>query len=956
MRTGYQGMKWLKCDLQVQTPEDGKHWADDDLRLGNPRRPRVDETGQLDESDIQEKARKFLRRCHALELDVIGVTDHNFSALREPRDWFLTHLIQQNRSVARDLGREPLWVFPGFEVDVGYHLLCLFAPTQRDADGLQDISAVLTKLGLPETERHNADGPVPLRRDGQYVPLRTVLNLVQKEAGGIVVAAHAFRDDGICDEARDCEDYLNEELLAVEVPAFPLAGRVQDILQASSGKWKRPTRPPAAIMSSDAKSLAVDEAGSPAPNALGYRYSWIKMSEPSVESLRQAFLDPMSRIKLPIEPSANISPAAGLQHAHLVSLAIKNAAFITDQTAELSPNLNCIVGGRGSGKSTILEYFRICLRRDTTESATVREQIRRIRNTLGDDSSLRLKWRSKDNIDDVFVFDSGDSKARIEGRHVDVPEAVFAGLDVQIYSQKELSELSKLDENRQPVFLLSLVDRLCGDDLVQLGRQEEAAVGEIRKLLGVRRQLNTLNKQLGVLRQEKRELERQWEARSSLQQEARAHRKAQEARSYLDDVESNARGVAQNWEHTIAELEDESQGAESVIGDWPEKPWFETLEKELQQARKSLAKDLREAIGNYQSAVTSLTTGHEHWQQVQSAIARAEEAFQEACREKGLNPEDVARLKEIGEKLREKAAEVSRLEVQASQLEEAVGGLDGEMDRLKSLWWDQHELRCALAKGLDVPKLPGTDKPFLELTFGYLGERGHFFELWNKLAPDGRTGLGRSWDRLGAAAHSAFLARSCRGDVKHRTVWDLVEEWIRDSEEMPEELRTLQGELRKHLVGTKAVEWESTCLQRVRDAVDLTIYREDGLSAGSLQQGGLSDGQRNTAVLALLLTRGDGPVIVDQPEDELDSDFIYHRLVPMLRMLKERRQLIIVTHNANLPVNGDAELVYALAARNGRGVVRAEGALDRDSVRQAVLDIMEGSEEAFRRRREKYRY
>ena len=103
-------------------------------------------------------------------------------------------------------------------------------------------------------------------------------------------------------------------------------------------------------------------------------------------------------------------------------------------------------------------------------------------------------------------------------------------------------------------------------------------------------------------------------------------------------------------------------------------------------------------------------------------------------------------------------------------------------------------------------------------------------------------------------------------------------------------------------------------------------------------------------------TRSRGPIDIDQPEDELDSNYIFSDLVPLLREVKGRRQLILATHNANLPVNADAELVYAVEARDGRGELRAEGGLDRPPVIQAVLDIMEGSEKAFRRRSEKYRF
>jgi len=123
---GYPGMQWFRCDLQVQTPEDAAHWQDDDLRLGSPRRPKVG--GRPDDDGIQEKARAYLRRCHELGLDVLGVTDHNSSDCSDPRDRFLTHLVQQNQSeqalpitgvdADRRVDREPR-VLPGEHVAHG---------------------------------------------------------------------------------------------------------------------------------------------------------------------------------------------------------------------------------------------------------------------------------------------------------------------------------------------------------------------------------------------------------------------------------------------------------------------------------------------------------------------------------------------------------------------------------------------------------------------------------------------------------------------------------------------------------------------------------------------------------------------------------------------------------------------------------------------------------------------
>jgi hypothetical protein len=117
-----------------------------------------------------------------------------------------------------------------------------------------------------------------------------------------------------------------------------------------------------------------------------------------------------------------------------------------------------------------------------------------------------------------------------------------------------------------------------------------------------------------------------------------------------------------------------------------------------------------------------------------------------------------------------------------------------------------------------------------------------------------------------------------------------------------------------------------------------------------------SVGQKSTAILSLLLSAGDQPIIIDQPEDDLDNQYVYHVVVDLLRRRKFSRQVIIATHNANIPVNGDAELIVALGVKDGLGVVQQAGSIDRPEIKDLVSVIMEGSAEAFRLRRERYGY
>jgi len=116
----------------------------------------------------------------------------------------------------------------------------------------------------------------------------------------------------------------------------------------------------------------------------------------------------------------------------------------------------------------------------------------------------------------------------------------------------------------------------------------------------------------------------------------------------------------------------------------------------------------------------------------------------------------------------------------------------------------------------------------------------------------------------------------------------------------------------------------------------------------------LSDGQRATAMLLLLLVQADRLLLVDQPEDDLDNRFIYEDIVRILREQKGKRQLLAATHNPNIPVLGHAELIVALDAADEQAFISTQGAIDQKDIQEFVRNVMEGGEDAFRKRAQKY--
>jgi len=117
----------------------------------------------------------------------------------------------------------------------------------------------------------------------------------------------------------------------------------------------------------------------------------------------------------------------------------------------------------------------------------------------------------------------------------------------------------------------------------------------------------------------------------------------------------------------------------------------------------------------------------------------------------------------------------------------------------------------------------------------------------------------------------------------------------------------------------------------------------------------LSGGQQVGLLLSLVLEMEDcRPLVIDQPEDELDKAFLLETLLPTLRRLKGRRQIIFATHDANLVVNGDADQVICLEADASQGRIAAQGAIESDGAKKAIIHVLDGGKDAFELRQAKY--
>lgn len=112
-------------------------------------------------------------------------------------------------------------------------------------------------------------------------------------------------------------------------------------------------------------------------------------------------------------------------------------------------------------------------------------------------------------------------------------------------------------------------------------------------------------------------------------------------------------------------------------------------------------------------------------------------------------------------------------------------------------------------------------------------------------------------------------------------------------------------------------------------------------------------GERAVVLLKIVLSLGDKPLLIDQPEEHLDNRYVYSELVPTIRDIRKKRQVIIATHNANLVVNTDAEQI--IVADYSDGIIHyTSGALEDIEIRESIKSILEGGDEAFKKREQKY--
>ena len=883
-----RGAEFLRCALQVNP----SHYA------GTFR-------GRSDPGDAAAHAKAIVEKAVDLGISVLAITDHN-NVQGVP---FFQNAARGTR----------VRILPGFELSSseGIHVLCIYP---HDTEELK-LERFLGGFGMTNTSPSS---------DLCESDFCAILGRV-REQGGIAVAAHVTNDKGLLStlagKAR-IQAWQAQELLAVQIPGpvEDLPPEVRQIVENRNADYRR--RQPAG----DKLALAVINARDVVrPEDLEERSAtcWIKMSEVSVEGLRQAFLDPGSRVRL----NPTVGELEPEEHSELVAVAWEGG-FLDGAGVHFNPNLNVLVGGRGTGKSTVVESIRSVLGLDAVGEVAQKAHDGIVRQVLKNGTRISLLVRvSRPAVREYRIERTlpnpplvRDDQGRVSNLS---PRDILPRIEV--YGQHELSELTRSREK-----LTRLLDRFVDQDEALL-RRKTSLRRDLEKsrrgLLDARAELRQIEGRLAALPGLEETLERFREAglEERLREQSLLVREERVLATVAERIEpfrEVLESVRQDLPIDIAFL------SERALKELPGRQILSRANevfKQLERDLERVVKELRLALERADAKVAAVRSD---WEIRQQSVQVAYEKILRDLQKSRVDGEEFIRLRRQIEELRplrERQIQVRRVEKE----------LAGHRRVLLAEWED---LKAEQFRHLDrAAKSVSKRLPEVQVDVEAGGDREPLFQALR--------------DGIGGRLSEAINALASLSDL---SLPHLVEVCRSGAETLSRSFGIVPAQAERIAAA------EPEVLMRVEE-LDLPPTTEIRLNTAPMGEPpewqaleDLSTGQKATAVLLLLLLESEAPLIVDQPEDDLDNRFITEGVVPRMREEKRRRQFIFSTHNANIPVLGDAEMIVGLSASGDaeRGHARIArdhmGSIDARPVRELVEEILEGGKEAFEMRRRKY--
>jgi hypothetical protein len=952
-----QSARFVKSNLHLHTPATSWDWNSF--------------TGQTKSaSDISPET--YFKELNKTSLDIIAVTDHNCITWCEP----LMELAKEGRKQ----GISKVHILPGVEITTyeGPHLIAVF---EEDVEILPEIKKMLIRLGM------SGDGlqedRVALNSTSE-IPISKVFDEIVR-LNGLIIGPHVHQKDGLWGpkEFRGRREILNDKRL--RILAAP-SGDIKRVIDQKSGKVRFLYK----NMDSDKieNSFAfLNISDCHRLDDLDLNSTWIKMSVVSLDGVRQIIYEPELRISQRVIKSSlkvenpyvvEFIEPEDIRHPFIVGMVIDNG-LLGGQCVSLSPHQNSIIGKNYAGKSTLLDCLRFALGAfPPNESEDHYKFSSRLQGLLGEGGQVRVYLCGKDRVIHAVsrIFSSTKvrkDKYKIEGEpriytlwdnefRADTDLSVNDIFSLEVYPQGEVvrikdnvSEQMKIVDSlagvEQRIKQLMFVEMdgkhtMLGDlaenssGIIQVSNLTEKLEDEIKGIDDLTKEIKSLEK---LAKSPLLAEAEDWNNAKSAIEQAQ-----EELQNNLKKIESLQLPEGKSIAESINNAKDNGEVSKSQTNKTfnPNTSTSDEYKTEvarlLNEGLSQLRNFLNAAEQALNSAITQLNVLDE------SRQARWKEISKKIYKEmasRGLEPHS-----ELVERISEKRARLSKL---INKRAEIVGyrkqkeSLEsGRNELLKAYKHDWEEIRALRREVVNLINRSAAENVKADLIES--SDVSQYRLLLEQIA-DGLT--------------------SSTNKIQNKTAQlDLIAEFItpeklieivksNDANRLIELVPSVTENTARILLGMGLADIHKleTCI--LQDRFLIKLLRE-GETTYTPIDAGLSGGEQALALISVAMIEKDMPLVIDQPEDELGPALITKELVDQIRAVKPKRQLLFVTHIANIPVLADSEQVLYLQQEtnltgNKISVIKHIGSLDKRDIVSCLLEL-DGGKVAFQKRSERY--
>jgi DNA repair exonuclease SbcCD ATPase subunit len=629
------------------------------------------------------------------------------------------------------------------------------------------------------------------------------------------------------------------------------------------------------------------------------------------------------------------TPTASQPAYHKIKSVEVTSGFLQGLRLEFGDGLNCIIGGRGTGKTSVLEAIRYALDRmpDPVHDKSRHQNIEKLLDHNLGGGSVRVEIQTREGTSYAVTRGLGEAPLVMNSdgnpTQINIGNDIIFGVD--LYSQNQIEDIAN-----DAFFQLQLIDKFIHQEVDDLERTLRETTKELEnnasKILETKKAIGDLTdatRELPDVAEKIRGFEKaeQGGAGEVLRKEHELRSLRAREVQFVDALNAFYATSIETLTHVARDLKKKYDDAvDADLGSAPN--------RELLARMRDAAQTGIEAVErNLDSARKSLHAAHSELKPLHSQLLERQAGQDKLYREL-VDKHEQERVKGVERtRLEQRFADLKAKEKKLSDKTATLTALNKEREIFRTRISDLRDQRFQLRLGV-AERLNKHLSPMIRVRIEQFGNMDEYRNLLNQSMKG--SGLryasivDRAVERIPPSELAAMIQREDRAGLEREL--DL------DADRATRVIIQLKD--KPELFAIETVELHDRPVLELRDGED---YKDSSA---------LSTGQKCTTILPILLIESERPLLIDQPEDNLDNAFVFETIVQSLGEVRGRRQLIFVTHNPNIPVLGDAERVFALRS-TGRAASLANAG-NVDDVAPEIMTILEGGRAAFEARRKRY--